>query len=563
MLKMKHSINRKFMGTFAVVIILSSILFSTSFLVVSMGIINKNVLPQFDKVLQTSSKDIFNSLDTTQALQLLKGKENSRFVIESYLSDKVEEYQLHTAYILDLQEDKATVIGVNEGSPMKIGDSLDVHEAMLAAESKGKASISELYTDQFGTHKTAYFALPGSSALLAVGMDAAFIGQIRTEIYGICFGIFILVIVVGMAVAYLNSRRITNPIKRLAAVTEKMAQGDFREQIDITSKDEVGQLADSFRTMIVRLKEMIGTVLETSQSVVSSSDQMLRSTSAYKELTERSGAATLEIKKGSFTIASTAAENARAMEEISQGVQHIATSSAEVTEKISQASEEAGTGNELAKTAVDQMKQVEKAAIKSRDYIAVLNERSESIAGVVSVIMDITKQINILALNAAIEAARAGEHGRGFAVVAEEVRQLAEQSRKATDQIGEYLLNIREKAVNSVSAMDLVSQEVKSGRERVNQASLAFGQLTDLIYNINMTIQAVSASTEEVSAGTEEVTASVEEAANITAKSLQSIEEIANYSNQQIAETDINSKTVQALYEQALSLQTAVEKFKI
>lgn len=563
MFKTKHSINRKFMFTFAVVIILSSVLFSTSFLVVSMGIINKNVLPQFDKVLQTSSKDIFKNLDTTQALQLLKGKENSRFVVESYLSDKVEEYQLHTAYILDLQKDKATVIGVNENSKMKIGDSLAIQEAMLAAESKGNARISELYSDQFGSHKTAYIALPGSTALLAVGMDATFIEEKRTEIYWICFGISIFVIAVGMIVAYLNSRRITNPIKKLAAVTEKMAQGDFREQIDIVAKDEVGHLADSFRTMTAQLKEMIGKVLETSQSVVNGSDQLLHSTATYKELTEKSGAATLEIKEGSYTIASTAAENARAMEEISQGVQHIATSSAEVSEKIGQASKEAGSGNELAKTAVEQMKQVEQAAIQSRDSIAVLNERSESIASVVSVIMEITKQINILALNAAIEAARAGEYGKGFAVVAEEVRKLAEQSRNATDQIGEYLLSIREEAVNSVNAMDHVSEEIKSGRERVNQASLAFGQLTDLIYNINMTIQSVSASTQEVSAGTEEVTASVEEAANITAKSLQSIEEIANYSGQQISETEIHSKTVQALFDQALTLKASVEKFKM
>lgn len=563
MLKVNHSIGRKFMATFAIVIILSSLLFSLSFYFVSMGIINRNVLPQFDRVLQTSSKDIFKEMDTTQALQLLNGKENSRVIVESYLSEKVEEFQLHTAYLLDLKEDQAIVIGVNEGSPMKVGDQLEVQEAMRKAESKGKASISPLYSDQFGSHKTAYIALPGSSALLAVGMDATFIEDKKAEIFWICIGIFLLVILVGMLVAYLNSRRITNPIKKLEEVTSLMAQGDFRQEIGITSKDEVGRLADSFRIMTAQLKAMIGQVLETSCNVVDGSDQLLHSASTFKELTEQSGAATLEIEKGSFTIASTAAENARAMEEISQGVQHIATSSAVVTEKIGQASAEAESGNTLANTAVEQMKAIEQAAIQSRSYISVLNERSESIAAVVGVIMDITKQINILALNAAIEAARAGEHGKGFAVVAEEVRKLAEQSRTATDQIGEYLLSIREEAMNSVNAMELVSHEIKSGRERVDQAGFAFGQLTELIRTINSTIQSVSASTQEVSAGTEEVTASVEEAANITAKSLQSIEQIADYANRQMSEMELHTETVQSLYRQALTLQEAVEKFKI
>lgn len=563
MLKVNHSIGRKFMATFAIVIILSSLLFSLSFYFVSMGIINRNVLPQFDRVLQTSSKDIFKEMDTTQALQLLNGKENSRVIVESYLSEKVEEFQLHTAYLLDLKEDQAIVIGVNEGSPMKVGDQLEVQEAMRKAESKGKASISPLYSDQFGSHKTAYIALPGSSALLAVGMDATFIEDKKAEIFWICMGIFLLVILVGMLVAYLNSRRITNPIKKLEEVTSLMAQGDFRQEIGVTSKDEVGRLADSFRIMTAQLKAMIGQVLETSRNVVDGSDQLLHSASTFKELTEQSGAATLEIEKGSFTIASTAAENARAMEEISLGVQHIATSSAVVTEKIGQASAEAESGNMLANTAVEQMKSIEQAAVKSRDYISVLNERSESIAAVVGVIMDITKQINILALNAAIEAARAGEHGKGFAVVAEEVRKLAEQSRSATDQIGEYLLSIREEAMNSVNAMELVSHEIKSGRERVDQAGFAFGQLTELIRTINSTIQSVSASTQEVSAGTEEVTASVEEAANITAKSLQSIEQIADYANRQMSEMELHTETVQSLYRQALTMQEAVEKFKI
>lgn len=563
MFKWTNSISRKIMLTFTVVIVLSSFLFSTSFYLVATGILHNNVLPQFDKVLRTSSKDIFRNLDTAQALQLLNGKDNSRFSVESYLSDKVEEFQLHTAYILNVKDNQATVVGVNEGSTMKVGDKLEVQDAMLAADSKGKASISELYTDKFGSHKTAYIALPGSTAVLAIGMDATFIKQKENEVIWICVGIQIFVVVVGLLAAYLNARRITGPIKKLASATEKMAQGDFRSEVDIKTNDEVGQLADSFRTMTVQLKEMIGKVLHMSESVAKNSDQLIQSAQAFKELTERSGAATQEVEQGSVTIASTAAENARAMEEISQGVQHIASSSAEVTEKIGQASTEADSGNELAKTAVEQMQMVEEAARKSQSSIAMLNDKSESIAEVVAVIMDITKQINILSLNAAIEAARAGEQGKGFAVVAEEVRKLAEQSRVATEQIGESLLSIREEAMNSVKAMELVSREIHSGAERVNQAGTAFEQLTDLIYNINMTIQSVSASTEEVSAGTEEVTASVEEAANITAKSLQSIEEIAEYSSRQITEMEHHAATVRELYDHALSLKAAAEQFKI
>ncbi|MNJ44030.1 Methyl-accepting chemotaxis protein McpA [compost metagenome] len=266
---------------------------------------------------------------------------------------------------------------------------------------------------------------------------------------------------------------------------------------------------------------------------------------------------------GSNTIASTTAENARAMEEISQGIHYIASSSAEVTERIGEASHKAVSGNQLAHEAVDGMILVEEAAVESMNHISLMNERSEAIAQIVGTITEISKQINILALNAAIESARAGEQGRGFAVVAEEIRKLAEQSRIATTEIGDYLLSIQEESGNSVRAMQRVSEEIQSGTTRVKSAEEAFSQLSEWIQAINLTIQSITSSTQQVSASAEEVTASVEEAANITAKSLTTMEEIAHNSQMQADEIKDHAATVRNLHEGALSLRESVSKFII
>lgn len=562
MRKNNRSIGRKFMLTFAIVTILSSILYSTSFYFIAMGIIDKNVMPQFDEVLHTSSRDIYRGLDNTQALQLIKGRETSRFAVESYLTKKVEEFHLHTAYILDIQEDKAVVVGANKDSVMKIGDELDIQEAMNVQD-PGKQKISELYRDQYGIHKTAYTRLSGSNAVLAVGMDATFIKEKEEEILWTGLAIMALVIVIALIAAYLNSQRIVKPLKKLAAVTTSMAQGDLSQRIIITGRDEIAELATSFQTMIDELKEMISKVQSSSHGVIQGSDQIYQSVNTFQQLIEHSGNSMLEVEKGSTVIAGAAAENARAMEEISEGIQHIAGSSAEVTERIGQASDEADSGNELAKSATQQMRLVEQAATQSLTHISILNERAASILQVVDLISNITKQVHILALNAAIEAARAGEHGKGFSVVAAEIRMLAEQTKDATSQISEYLLSIQEESVNSMQMMQQAAKEIGSGTKQVNQAELAFSHLTELISEINSSVQSVSAATEEISASTEEVTASVEDSANITEKSLRSIEEISANSSQQIQEMKNHVEAIEQLHKHALSLREAVDKFKV
>lgn len=558
----KHSIGRKFMTTFAVVIVLASLLFSISFYVVSMGIINKNVLPQFDKVLHTSTQDIYRGLDTTMSLQLLKGGENARFGVESYLTKSVEDFQLHTVYLIHLQADQAIVLAANSESALQPSDPIAVQDAMKQAIG-GKLTISDLYSDQFGYHKTAYIQVPGSEVVLAVGMDATFIKEKQTEILWICFGITAAIILLGITAAYLVSKRITKPLKSLAQVTEKMACGDFRQTIEVRGHDELALLAASFRTMTEQLKGMVSHVLHTSQTVVDTSDNLLISAQTFEQLIYSSNEATRQVESGSATMASTAAENARAMEEISEGIHEIASSSAEITEKIGEASHKAISGNQLAHAAVDGMLLVEEAAVESMNHISLMNERSAAIAQIVGTITEISKQINILALNAAIESARAGEHGKGFAVVAEEVRKLAEQSRIATDEIGDYLLAIQEESGNSVRAMQRVSEEIQSGTARVKSAEEAFSQLSEWIQSISLTVHSISSSTQQVSASAEEVTASVEEAANITAQSLVTIEEIAHNSMRQADEIKDHADSVRNLHEGALSLRESVSQFII
>lgn len=563
MFRIKHSIGRKFARLLFVVLLLASLMLSVSFYYISVSTFNSNVLPQIDKQLTSSVHDVYKNLNTTHAQQAMGNNQQSITNLGYYFKDKRNQLDVDNIFLAVVQDGQATVVTAEQNSKIRPGSKLEVTPAMEQAL-KGKTStLSEVYTDDNGVHKTAYLSLSGTPMVIGVNADVSFIATKMNSILIICVIITLAALIIGMTAALLMSRRITRPITQLAAYSNKLAQGDFTEELSIKGTDEVGQLSESFRTMTLRLKEMIEQVLTTSDAVVEDANDLKSRVKVLNGMAEQSAESVSEIAHGSAAIANSAHDNSRAMEEINHSIQHIASAAGEVTEQISEASAEALGGNETAKIAMGQMRQIAEVSRQSLKQFQIMNERSQQIGEVVQGIMEITKQIQMLSLNASIEAARAGEHGRGFAVVAGEVRKLSEQSKHATDQIGSFLLSLQEDMKRSASEMNHVNTEVASGLEKALEAGDAFNHLMLLIQNIDQSIQSVSAATQQISAGSEEVSASVEETAQITGKSQSNAETLSHNSKRQAEELEGHSLTVEHLHEQATRLQQAVKQFKI
>lgn len=562
MLRFRNSISRKFTMLLFVVLLLTSLVLSISFYFISMNTINSYVLPQIDKLLGVASEDVYKGLNSTHAQQTLNKSAQATTNVQFYFQEKRKQHGVETIFLVNLKEGKATVLTADKGSTLEADESVTVTPAMEQA-AKGKTGLSEIYSDSHGIHKTAYKGVPGSTMVIGVSSDVGFVEDKINSVIWTSVGITLLALIFGLAAAYFMSKRITRPLSQLAAYSNTMAAGDFTQELVIKGNDEVSQLSESFRSMSLKLREMIGQVLDTSNNVVADANDMKERVEVLNDMAARSAVSVTEIGKGSATIASVTLENSRAMDEINIGIQHIASAAGEVTEQISEASSEAIGGNEIAQSAVQQMRQVEQASVKSLEQFRLMNERSLMIGGVVQGITEITKQIQMLSLNASIEAARAGEHGRGFAVVAGEVRKLSEQSKASNEQIREFLLSLQEDMNHSVAEMTHVNQEVASGVGKVAEAGNAFNQLLILIQSINQSIQSVSAATQQISAGTEEVSASVEETAQITAMSQASADTLAENSSRQHDELEGHAVTVEHLHEQAVQLQEAVRQFKI
>ncbi|MHB1064298.1 MAG: methyl-accepting chemotaxis protein [Georgenia sp.] len=277
----------------------------------------------------------------------------------------------------------------------------------------------------------------------------------------------LLALTFGLTIANVVRR----PIARVQRSLEAMAEGDLTVGADVTSADELGRMASALGRAQAGLRETIANVVTTSETVASAAEELSASSSQISTTSEETSAQ--------------AGVVAAAAEQISQNVQTVAAGAEQMGASIR---EIAHNVTEAAKV-TDHATQV---AAGTNETVAKLGTSSQEIGNVIKAITSIAEQTNLLALNATIEAARAGEAGKGFAVVASEVKELAQGSAKAAEDIAGRIEAIQNDAAGAVGAI---------------------GEISSIITAINDFQTTIASAVEEQTATTNEMTRNVTEAA--------------------------------------------------
>ena len=314
-------------------------------------------------------------------------------------------------------------------------------------------------------------------------------------------------------IAIFVSRIVGGMVKRLAEQTNIIAKGDLSVEMDDQSKDEIGQLAVSFKTMVRNLRETIGQVTEASAAVASACSEI--------------SSGTEEMAAGAQEQTSQATEVAGAMEQMTKTIIENSRNASNTAETAKQAKLSAELGGRVVEETVIGMKRIAEVVRQSAATVQELGKSSDQIGEIITVIDDIADQTNLLALNAAIEAARAGEQGRGFAVVADEVRKLAERTTKATKEIARMIKKIQTETQGAVGVMEEGTKQVNMGIALADKAGSSLLEIVNVSQKVTDMVTQIAQASEQQSQASEQISKNVEGISNVTNESAMGVQQIA------------------------------------
>ena len=356
-------------------------------------------------------------------------------------------------------------------------------------------------------------------------------------------------LLIGLLLAWAIGNAIANPIKQMTIVMQRLAGGDTSAEVPGTERtDEIGEMAAAVQVFKDNAIEKIRLAEEQAQAEKRTEEEKRQAQlkmaddleSSAKTIIDSVSSSASEMEAAAQSMSATAEETseqsttvAAAAQQANVSVETVSAAAEELSKSIEEVGRQVTQSTKIAGDAVSE-------AEKTNFSIKGLAEAAQKIGDVVELITSIAEQTNLLALNATIEAARAGDAGKGFAVVASEVKSLANQTAKATDEISQQITGIQTATEDSVQAIQGVGK---------------------IIHELDQIATAIAAAVEEQSAATGEIAANTQQAAKGTGDVSSNIEGITRAAGETGAASGQVLSSAQGLAEQSSNLSTEIDKF--
>jgi len=392
--------------------------------------------------------------------------------------------------------------------------------------------------DYKGTNCLQCHLVPEGEVLGAVRVDyslQALDEKVLKELL-INLGLNASLLIIGLIIiSYTLKRMVVCPLRKITDSIRRVEQdSDLRQEIDISTNDELGRLGKALNVMLRKFEHIINKVSHTTNKVVEESQKLTA-------ITERSINGARRQQQETDQVAT-------AMAEMEQTAAEVARNAAQAASSTQEADKQTNEGSSVVNNAVNTINALAKEVTQASEVIHKLDEDSEGIGKVVEVITNIAEQTNLLALNAAIEAARAGEQGRGFAVVADEVRTLATRTHEATQEIQSMIESLQNQARGAVNVMNRSREKADISVSEAARAGAVLHEITQAIGTISQMNEQISVAADQQSA--------------VSAEISNNIVSINDVTDEAAKNAELTAKTSDELSDLAENLQILINQFK-